>query len=140
MSLSLRNLPVELQLLIVDDLIELGCMSALLEWSRTCSFYRHILAPYLFRSATFINTEERVPDLLSFSDGKYGHLVESLIFRTSFPDRSDNTNVLEQIANVFPAGAFKLLAGLPRFPKLKELTIDLPVTFEDIISPEEFWD
>jgi hypothetical protein len=131
---------VELQLLIANALIELGGTVALFEWSRTCSSYRNILAPYIFRSVILDNTEEGASKLLAFVENKRGCLVESLVLRTTFPDRSDDIDVVTQIANTLPAGVYKLLADLQQFPRLRVLTIDLPLTFHALLSCEENMD
>jgi hypothetical protein len=78
--------------------------------------------------------------LLAFVENKRGCLVESLVLRTTFPDRSDDIDVVSQIANTLPAGVYKLLADLQQFPRLRELTTDLPLTFHGLLSCEENMD
>jgi hypothetical protein len=72
MASSLEILPGELQLAVADALAgNRAGHVALCEWSCTCSFYRTLLAPYIFEIVSLKNSEDSASRLLQIARSPY---------------------------------------------------------------------
>jgi hypothetical protein len=126
MAPSLGNLPRELQLAIADALAgSSNGLIALCEWSCTCSFYRSLLAPYIFQTVSLQNDERCASSLLRVARGPYNELVKSLVYtgvrHCAFEKYGSHT-----IHRVFPSLVDDVLSELRQFSCLNTVTIRFP--------------
>ncbi|KAL9126628.1 MAG: hypothetical protein Q9217_004348 [Psora testacea] len=152
-SACLRGLSTELQLAVIECLDPV----ALRNWSSTCSSYRALLAPYIFKVITLRNTERSALSVDAVANSRYVTYVEGLHYIATAPGDSGNDNdegvgVLseegesvpsekgESVPNtipVFPGIVHKVLSNLESFLSLHTLSIDFAFDFEVIDWNEE---
>lgn len=70
MSCFLSSLTAELQLVTVELLSQGGDQEALHSWSCTCSSYRCLLAPYIFKTIVLDNSEKNSSSVLALADSR----------------------------------------------------------------------
>jgi hypothetical protein len=126
MASSLGNLPRELQLAIAEALVSSSNgHAAILEWSSTCSFYRSLLAPYVFGTVSLHNDEKCVSALFRIARGPYSEHVKRLVysgFRNCASDKYD----YHTFRSVFPSLVNEVLSELRQFPCLSTVAIRFP--------------
>ncbi|MCJ1359418.1 MAG: hypothetical protein MMC33_009420 [Icmadophila ericetorum] len=141
---SLMRLPKELHLEVIEMLHKEG--HSLLNMSSTCSFYRSLLASYVFRDIHFHNTKKNSASVLALTKSDCRKHVQTLDFTcilSYIEDNSDNsdedreeTNELENDGNEptaaardkkydDPVAVYIILSDLRRFPHLHTLSMEL---------------
>jgi hypothetical protein len=143
MASILKGLATEIQLSIADVL---GCSSdghrAISEWSSTCSFYRTLLAPYVFETVSLRNDEACATTVLLIARGPYSKHVKNLVYTGVASDCvSGGYEFLDSqiIDNVFPSLVDEILSGLQQFPSLTSLDIRFPLDEDKCIDWEKGW-
>lgn len=155
MSSSLVDLSTELQLKITRELLaetytEEGLDNAkgegqatkhdsnLVNWSCTSSYFRDLLAPYIFESVKLQNNDKSGSSLLDLSKSRYNELVKEVHFVGSAPGdaRRSNEGYRDTVA-IFPEGVNALLSNLRVFPNLETLSIRFDYLFNDYSEWEE---
>jgi len=145
MSCLLTSLATELQQAIIQQLDRTGDQAALHSWSSTCSFYRSLLAPYLYQSLVLRNYEKSASSVHALANSRYKGCVEEIRYvaegectdvdkwqywtgetRGEF----DNSEAVTDPKEVFPDIVHTVLSNLQSFPHLKALSIDFPVNFK----------
>ena len=129
MTSALLSLPMELQYRIIkfldhDD----DALKAFLPWSCTCSFYRSLLAPHVFRTIALCNDETSGKSVRMISNGPYAGHVRKLQFKGSTLTKTGrkncetraNPNVEKALADDVEA----VLSSLGIFPNLQSLLIE----------------
>lgn len=146
MSASLTSLATELQQAIIQQLDRTTDLAALRSWSCTCSFYRHLLAPYLFRSIVLRNYETNASSVHLLSNSQYKGCVEELHYTAAGECTDDhdfkwkywtgetrgefgNSDAVTGPEEVFHDIVHTVLSDLRCFPRLKTLSIEFPVNF-----------
>jgi hypothetical protein len=120
MASFLQNLPRELQLEIADSVANSSNgHAAILEWSCACSFYRTLLAPYVFKTVSLHNDEKSASTLLGIARGRYNEHVKSLVY-------SGITQCPHKASPMFPSLVNDLLSQLRQFACLNSVTIRFP--------------
>jgi hypothetical protein len=141
MTLSLIGLATEIQLAIADVLVHSsGGHHAIHDWSSTCSFYRALLAPYVFETVSLRNDEESTTTVLRIARGPYREHVKNLFFAgfaSGFVSEfeCDYLHGLvgygflksQTIHDVFSQILYKILSGLQQFPRLDSMSIRFAV-------------
>ena len=133
----LSTLSTEVQLAIIGHIDQAGDQATLRNWSSTCSTYRALLAPYIFKSITLRNTEKSAFSVDAITRGRDVAYIKELHYLATAPcdsgcddeeleHDSPNTAVL-----VFPESVHKVLSSLDRFPNLHTLSIDIHWHFEE---------
>jgi hypothetical protein len=143
MALYLEGLATEIQLEIADILSRRSDGHRdVCEWSSTCSFYRTLLAPYVFETVSLRNDEACATTVLRIAQGPYSKHVKNLVY-TGFASEfvSDGCDFLDSqtIDTVFPSLVDGILSGLQQFPSLSSLDIRIP-TDEDKWCVIDGWD
>lgn len=153
MKCYLLDLPAELQLKIIEELIQdenikadandhkthgsHGCYQKreleericiyhdLINWSCTCSYFRNLLAPNIFKTVKLVNKEKSGASLEAVAESPHKFHVKSLHFvgstliethlgKAAFSDRE----------GILPRKVDALLCDLQRFPSLEKLSIN----------------
>lgn len=134
--MPLRNLPCEIQLILIDHLNgDADLKSGLIQLSNTCSFYRSLISPHLFSSITLRNKQigSAARDLIT--TGRIRHHVKRLHFIGSAPGNncydSGYDEDLDETAYILPKTVRSILADLTCFPNLQTLTVQFDYGFKD---------
>jgi hypothetical protein len=131
MARSLGNLPRELQLGIAEALVDTpNGHAAILEWSCTSSFYRSLLAPYVFETVSLHNDEECASTLLSIRRGPYNEHVKKLVY-TGFAHCVSEKYGSHTIHSVYPSLVHFVLSELGQFRCLSTVEIRFPSNYYD---------
>ncbi|MCJ1270595.1 hypothetical protein MMC22_010492 [Lobaria immixta] len=144
MNCYLFNLPAELQLMIIKELVRNEHIEAdasdyhhedaqdepiriyldLIDWSSTCSFFRSLLAPYIFKTVKLVNDEESGASLNAVAKSPYNVHVKELHF-IGWPLSSAHSDeaAFPNTEVVLARSVNELLCDLQRFPSLERLSI-----------------
>ena len=155
MSSLLLTLATELQQEIILQLDRAGEQETLRSWSCTCSFYRCLLAPYVFRSLILRNYEKSASSVLVLANNQYKNYVEELHY-TAEGECTDvfkwrywtgetrggfDFKTVTGPREVFPDIVHLVLSQLHIFPRLKTLSIEFPVNLKhDNSNLSAYWD
>ena len=143
MHCYLINLPAELHLTIVEELLRdqdtkthandqiekqdelIIVYHDLINWSCTCSYFRDMIAPYIFKAAKLVNDEESGSSLNAVSKSPNNVHVKELHFIGSFPGIGHGGKAaFSDTEGIFPRSVDALLCDLQRFPSLERLSIE----------------
>lgn len=123
MTCYISRLQPELYLAIVDILIQQPWgKAALLRWSGTSTFYRSLLAPYLFQKLPSRNTEDSGASLDFIASSPYASYVQEIYFKGTAPVEGEEG--FEDTESIFPDAVRNVLSNLDRFPKLETVQIE----------------
>ncbi|KAL9101622.1 MAG: hypothetical protein Q9163_003141 [Psora crenata] len=138
----LGGLSVELQYTLISYLDQ----KALISWSRTCSSYRALIAPYMFRVIALRNTEKSASSVDTIAhNSQFAAYVKELNYTAEAPWDSGFYQDADErppidISPFFPEIVSKVLSSLGRFPNLKVIRLDLSFTSNTReLGKEPFW-
>src|SRR5271163_89209 len=77
----LTALPAELQIQVAEHLLLPGNVSQLCSLSCTCSFYRSLLAPCIFKPIQLVNSSESGLSVDAVARGRHCHCVQALHYQ-----------------------------------------------------------
>ncbi|MCJ1426695.1 hypothetical protein MMC29_004598 [Sticta canariensis] len=138
MPCSLLSLPAELQLKISKDLFQDKDIEAheekqdelidishdLINWSCTCSYFRNLLAPNIFKTAKLVNDEKSGSSLNAVAKSPHNVHVKDLHFiGSAVGDLDSEAAVIEDTEGILPRSVDALLRNLQWFPSLQRLSI-----------------
>lgn len=148
MANTFGNLPPELLMKVVNELIaendetkdennkpqhdKLDNLNHLMKWSSTSSYFRNLLAPYIFQSVELRNEEKCGASLVALANGKHAHLVKIMNFFGSAPLDQNEGDLDVTVSEVFPGSAAQVLSNLQDFPHLDELSIEFSYTYYEM--------
>ena len=139
----LLALPTELQLKIIQELLRNDDIDAQadnhnkrqdepikihydrISWSCTCSYFRNLLAPDIFKSARLVNNEKNGSSLNAVAKSPHQVHVKELYFNgyaIGHPIYIKKPAFLDTEGN-FPRSVQALLSDLARFPSPEKLSI-----------------
>lgn len=96
----------------------------LLNWSCTCSYYRNLLAPSIFKSATLVNHEKSGASLSAVGKSPHHIFVKELHFiGSALGDAHRGEAGFSDVEGIFPRSVDAALRDLQRFPNLERLSI-----------------
>ncbi|KAK4692312.1 hypothetical protein P7C71_g4862, partial [Lecanoromycetidae sp. Uapishka_2] len=151
---SLIDLSVELQLKIAEDLLNGNeCQDEdtkkqennvklngdttriqvdLVHWSCTSSYFRHLLAPYIFKTIRLCNEEKSGVSVTALAKCPYSEYVKELHFIGSAPgDAKCKEEAFSDTVAIFPKSVDALLSDLRQFPNLETLSVEFAYRFDD---------
>ena len=125
----LLNLHIELQLQIVQYLRDSStAQNALYNWSSVSSYFRNLLAPFLFSSIILRNTEKSGNSVNLIAQSKYCEYVRHFSFEGTAP--GDAEEGFSDVDIIFPQVVENVLTNLGRFSNLEIVRIHFPMGFE----------
>lgn len=147
MHCHLLDLPVELQLKIIDELVgdphfvadkktqreSIKSYLDLVPWSSTCSYFRNLLASDIFKTVTLVNDEESGFSLNAVAKSPHNVHVKELHFIGCAlgSAHSDQVTFPDPEGTLAPS-VTELLCDLKRFPSLKKLIVEFEFNYEDL--------
>jgi hypothetical protein len=84
-SCLLTALPAELQSQVIEHLLLPGNVSQLCSLSCTCSFYRSLLAPCIFKTIQLVNKRESGLSVDAVARSQHRHCVQTLHYQGTAP-------------------------------------------------------
>lgn len=136
MKCNLLHLPTELQLQVIKELLgdddqkeneeePTKVFHDLINWSCTCSFFRGLIAPYIFKTCKLVNQEKSGSSLNAVANGPHNIHVKELYFMgPAFGNANSEQAAPTDTEGIFPRSVDALLCDLQRFPSLEKLSID----------------
>ncbi|MCJ1261167.1 hypothetical protein MMC22_001031 [Lobaria immixta] len=144
MHCHLLDLPVELQLKIVQELVRgeyfdtdkesqdepIKFYLDLIPWSSTCSFFRNLLASDIFKAVTLVNDEESGSSVNAVSKSQHNVHVKELHF-IGCPLKSAHSDevTFPDAEGTLARSVNELLCDLERFPSLEKLSVEFEFNF-----------
>ncbi|MCJ1270945.1 hypothetical protein MMC22_010844 [Lobaria immixta] len=150
MHCSLLDLPAELQLKIIKELLRdkdiethnnggnsdepVQIHQELFNWSCTCSYFRNLLAPDIFKATMLVNDEESGSSLNALAKSPNNvHVKELHFIGSALGDAHSEEAEFSDTEGILPPSVDALLSDLQRFPSLERVSIKFDYTIE---SPE----
>ena len=144
MHCNLLQLPAELLRMIIeevrlDDVIKypldikpVSINHSLINWSGTCSYFRDLLAPDVFKSVKLVNHEKSGSSLDTVAKSQHNvHVKELHFIGSALGDAHSEEAAFSDTEKIFPCCVDGLISDLQRFPSLERLTLDFDYEFED---------
>lgn len=111
---------------------------SLLSWSSTCTFYRSLLAPYVFKDIHFRNTRGSSASVIALANSEHCSHVKTLDLTYTFPyikDESEEDDVDDETEDDDkgltkatydddPESVCTILSDLGRFPHLQSFSLE----------------
>lgn len=155
MSHSLLDLPLELLLKIIEELAPLNdeiCKDQhyqnqpqdrdrnyryipLMPWSCTSSFFRNLLAPYIFKSVELRNEDDCGASLNALAGSQHAHLIKEINYYGSAPTYAGEATEdlgFSDTVGILPETVATALSNLRCFPCLELLSIEFSYNFDDM--------
>lgn len=107
-------------------------------WSNVSSYFRSLLAPYIFTSITLRNKEAIGASINLIAQSEYRHYVKYFYFVGTAPGTYDEG--FEDVEGIFPDVVESALANLGRFPNLEKVRIQFALFFDEDHGFRTFWD
>lgn len=123
MSCPIVQLPSELQVAIIKSLAS-EPIQALIDLSCTCSVYRSLLAPDIFKAITLRNNEKSGSSLQAIANSRHSELVREIRYIGSAPGDGAGDDSYKDTQAVFPDVVRAALSGLKRFRNLQRLSVE----------------
>lgn len=133
MDCNLLRLPIELQHWIVEllrdddqrenEVLPFNGLYDLINWSCTCSYFRTLLAPDIFKACTLVNHEKSGSSLTTVANSPHSIHVKALHF-IGYAIDDTHSEPLMDTERILPRSVDALLCNLHRFPRLEKLIID----------------
>ncbi|MCJ1427118.1 hypothetical protein MMC29_005021 [Sticta canariensis] len=151
MPCSLLSLPTELHLKIIRDLLRDKDIEAheekqddlisidhdLINWSCTCSYFRNLLAPEIFRTAKLVNDEKSGSSLNAVAKSPHNVHVKNLHFIGSGLGHVHSEEAeFSDIEGILPRSVDVLLCNLQWFPSLHRLSLGFDYSYESLGSDD----
>lgn len=150
MHCNLLDLPVELQLKIIQDLLQdkdseayvddgkknddgycdideepIEIYHDLINWSCTCSYFRNLLGPDIFKTVKLVNDKKSGFSLNAVAKSPHNVHVKTLRFIGSALSDAQNEEVaFPDTERILPRSVEALLCDLQQFPSLESLSIE----------------
>ncbi len=155
MPSSLVDLPTELQLKIIGNLVRETFTeerngnatkenwntkhnSDLLNWSCTSSYFRDLLAPYVFETVKLQNNAKSGASVLELTRSRHHELVKELHFVGSAPGHAHaEDEAYRDTVAIFPKSVDTVLSDLRVLPNLETLSVKFDYRFDDYSEWEE---
>ncbi len=140
MPSSLGDLCTELQLKIIEKLLGENSNegrktkhdSNLSSWSCTSSYFRDLLAPYIFKTIKLRNSHQSGSSVLELAKSRYSELVKEVHFVGSAPGNAHSADeAYRDTAAIFPESVHTVVSDLQVFPNLETLSINFNYQFND---------
>ncbi|KAI9784734.1 MAG: hypothetical protein M1816_000737 [Peltula sp. TS41687] len=116
----------------------LPCLADLLSLSGTCSFYRAVLAPHIFKVVYLHNTGKSGLAVQALASSPCGGLVKELRYCGVAPGLSQGKDAFSDTEAVFPPEVAEVLSHLNRFPNLQKLYVEFPFDYDEGKEPYDF--
>lgn len=97
-------------------------------WSSTCSQFRSLIAPLLFKSLTLRNTEKTGNSIDLISKGDNRHHVQNLLIYLTAP--GDTEDGFADTEGILPKVIEDIISDLGRFPNLESVRVNFEFDFE----------
>ncbi len=105
----------------------------LITWSCTSSYFRNLLAPYIFKTAKLVNDEKSGSSLNSVAKSPHNvHIKELHFIGSALGDAHSEDAAFSDTERILPGSVHALLCDLQRFPSLERLIIKFDYNFENI--------
>ncbi|MCJ1429249.1 hypothetical protein MMC29_007162, partial [Sticta canariensis] len=162
MPCSLLSLPAELHLKIIEDLLRDKDIEAheakqdelidelvnidhdLINWSCTCSYFRNLFAPKIFKTAELVNNEKSGSLLNAVAKSPHNVHVKDLHFiGSAFGPRCSEEAAFSNTEGILPRNVDALLCNLQWFPSLQRLSIKFEYNLDDWCNLDDWtarWD
>lgn len=95
----------------------------LINWSCTCSYFRNLLAPDIFKAVKLVNDERSGSSLNAVAKGPHNVHVKNVHFIGSVLDNGHNEAAISDTERILPRSVDALLCELQQFPSLEKLSI-----------------
>lgn len=161
MHCHLLDLPVELQLKIIQELVRDEDIRAhandydvndiekqdepikiyhdLINWSCTSSYFRNLLAPDVFKITKLVNNEKSASSLSTLAKSPHRiHLKELYFIGFALGHTYSEEAAFSDTEGILPRSVDALLRNLHWFPSLERLNIKFHVNFETIDDDDFF--
>lgn len=150
MHCNLLNLPAEVHLEIIKELLQdenidthtnhgqrdengfsekhekpVKIYRDLINWSCTCSYFRSLLAPNIFKTTKLVNDEKSGSSLIAVAKGPHTIHVKELYFIGSVLRRPHIRVAPSNSGGILPYNVDTLLRDLQQFPNLEKLSIEI---------------
>ncbi|MCJ1262380.1 hypothetical protein MMC22_002250 [Lobaria immixta] len=144
MHCNLPQLPAELLRMIIGELLRwddgekfvgepVTIYHSLINWSCTCSYFRHLLAPHIFKSVKLVNKENSGSSLIKVAKGQHNVHVKELYFvGSALGDVHSEATAFTDTEGIFPRYVRDLICELQRFPSLEKLSLGFDYPPDDI--------
>ena len=156
MHRNLLSLPAELQLKIIEELVRdedikthandqkwhgenyierqdepIKIYPDLINWSATCSFFRNLLAPHIFKTVKLLNDEKSGSSLNSVARSPNSvHVKELHFIGSALGSAHDREAAFFDTEGILPRSVEAILCDLQRFPSLERLSIKFDYNFK----------
>ncbi|MCJ1265626.1 hypothetical protein MMC22_005506 [Lobaria immixta] len=144
MDCNLLQLPAELLWMIIDEVrlddvieddtededdiepgVESVVIDSLINWSCTCSYFRNLLAPNVFKSVKLVNNEKSGSSLDTVAKSQHNvHVKELHFIGPALGDAHSEKAAFSDTEGIFPCCVDGLISDLRRFPSLKKLSLE----------------
>ncbi|MCJ1429981.1 hypothetical protein MMC29_007896 [Sticta canariensis] len=147
MPCSLLSLPAELHLKIIEDLLRdkdieadeanqhdlINIYHDLIDWSCTCSYFRNLLAPKIFKTVKLINDEKSGSSLNAVAKSPHNIHVKDLHFiGSALGGVHSEEAAFSDTEGILPRSVDALLCNLQWFPSLRRLSIRFDYNFASL--------
>lgn len=156
MQCDLLDLPVELKLMIVEELLRdehvevhpnddtqlenyhkeiqdepIKIYHDLINWSCTCSHFRNLLVPRILKTVRLVNSEKSGCSIDTLAKSPHIVHVQSLHFiGSALGDTHKEEPAFSDTEGIFPRSVGAVLCNLQRFPSLERLSIEFDYNFQ----------
>ncbi|MCJ1426070.1 hypothetical protein MMC29_003972 [Sticta canariensis] len=114
-----------------DELININ--HDLIKWSCTCSYFRNLLAPTIFKTAKLVNDEKSGSSLNAVAKSPHNVHVKDLHFiGSALGDAHSEEAAFSDTEGILPRSVDALLCNLQWFPSLERLSIRFDYNFESM--------
>ncbi|MCJ1267665.1 hypothetical protein MMC22_007551 [Lobaria immixta] len=144
MHCNLLQLPAELLRMIIEELLRwdgghqrygksVAIHQNLINWSCTCSYFRNLLAPDIFKSVKLVNNEISGSSLSTVAKSQHNvHIKELHFIGSALGDSRSEEAAFSDTEGIFPCSVGGLICELKRFPSLEKLSLEFDYAFERI--------
>lgn len=112
----------------------------LMNWSCTASYYRDLLAPYIFESVKIRNTEASGRSVMALSKSSHSKHVKKLLYvgwTSGEAEDSDSEEGCLDTSSFLSEDTSSILSKLSCFPSLEALSIQFPYSYSDYTDWDE---
>lgn len=165
MHCDLLRLPVELQLKIIEELLRDDDIEAnaneetlddddcseeqdepikiyhdLINWSCTCTYFRNLLAPNIFKTIKLVNNDKSGFSVNAVAESPHNVVVEELHFvGSALGDEHREEPMYSDTVGILPRSVEVLLGNLQRFPRLEKLSIKFDYSLGSPGWEDDIW-
>lgn len=114
-----------------DERIKTGHL--LINWSCTCSYFRELLAPEIFKTAKLVNSDKSGSSLEAVVNSHYNiHVKELHFIGSALENVHSDGAAFSDTDGILPRNVHGLLCNLQRFPSLERLSIEFDYNLESL--------